>query len=444
MTKIYFKLIAMALALLLSVSVLIMSSYAWMVLSSSPAVTGIKVIIGGGNTILVAPDTAEEINGEIYHYPGYFSDKLNFGTYQNYDYLKELGGLTPVSTTNGIDWFLPAYYSAGDPEVQSGKVLSGVMKDVSKFKADSELSHANLSSEEKDKIKEGNYIYLDFWVVSPGGDYTLRVSTGDEDANGGSFVTDLPEAKETADEYTLSIPEGKASAAVRIGFLANDSQLTDDTMLEYQQSGYADDRYTALKGIYMEPDSGTAYLDSDHFTVYEPNGDLHPLNPKLAGSYVQTNPLGYENGIITENKNFSDHLTVQLSGDWAAAKNSGQTVIEQKFQTALVAWKDDDLSEKEITDRFYKDSLQGQISPYYRKGNFARDSRNLNNGVSAENINQVFDARATENVYIVKLERNKPQRIRMFIWLEGQDVDCIDGIDASRIAVNIEFAGGSE
>lgn len=447
MTKIYFKLIAMALALLLSVSVLIMSSYAWMVLSSSPAVTGIKVIIGGGNTILVAPDTAEEINGEIYHYPGYFSDKLNFGTYQNYDYLKELGGLTPVSTTNGIDWFLPAYYSAGDPEVQSGKVLSGVMKDVSEFKADSELSHANLSSEEKDKIKEGNYIYLDFWVVSPGGDYTLRVSTGDEDANGGSFVTDLPEAKKTADVYTLSIPEGKASAAVRIGFLANDSQLTDDTMLEYQQSGYADDRYTALKGIYMEPDSGTAYLDSDHFTVYEPNGDLHPLNPKLAGSYVQTNPLGYENGIITENKNFSDHLTVQLSGSWAAADSGEETILEQKFQTALISWEDledDDITEEVITERFYKNNLQGQISPFYIKGDFIGDSRNLSAIMSEDELERLFNAGATENVYIVKLEQNKPQRIRMFIWLEGQDIDCIDGIDASRIAVNIEFAGGSE
>ena len=111
----------------------------------------------------------------------------------------------------------------------------------------------------------------------------------------------------------------------------------------------------------------------------------------------------------------------------------------------MLAWADcNELSEKEITDRFYKNDLQGQISPYYKKGNFAGDSRNLNNGVSAENINGIFDAGATENVYIVKLERNKPQRIRMFIWLEGQDMDCIDGIDASRIAVNIEFAGGSE
>ncbi len=441
MTKIYFKLIAMALALLLSVSVLIMSSYAWMVLSSNPAATGIQVIIGGGNTILVAPNVED---GE-YNYPGYFSDKLNFGSFPNYDYLKELGGLTPVSTTNGIDWFMPAYYSGSDPEVQSGKIVSGMIKDVSEFKADSELAHANLPADEKDKIKEGNYIYLDFWVVSPGGDYTLRVSTGDEDSNGGSFVTDLPEAKNTGDDYTLSEPDVSAAAAVRIGFLANDSQLTDDSMLKYQESSYADKRYTALKGLYMEANSGTAYLDSDHFTVYEPNGDLHPQHPDINGSYVKTKPLGYENGIITENENISDRLTVQLSGDWAAAKNSEQTIIEQKFQTALLAWADrNELSEKEITDRFYKNDLQGQISPYYRKGDFARDSRNLNNGVSAENINQVFDAGATENVYIVKLERNKPQRIRMFIWLEGQDMDCIDGIDASRIAVNIEFAGGSE
>ena len=64
--------------------------------------------------------------------------------------------------------------------------------------------------------------------------------------------------------------------------------------------------------------------------------------------------------------------------------------------------------------------------------------------MSEDELGGLFNAGATENVYIVKLEQIKPQRIRMFIWLEGQDVDCIDGIDASRIAVNIEFAGGSE
>ncbi len=438
MTKIYFKLIAMAIALLLSVTVLIMSSYAWMVLSSNPAATGIQVIIGGGNTILIAPN----IEDSGYNYPGYFSDKLNFGTNPAYDYLDEIGGLTPVSTTNGIDWFMPAYYSGSDAEVQSGKVMSGVLKDVSEFKADSELSHANLSSDEKDMISEGNYIYLDFWVVSPSGNYTLRVSTGDEDSNGGSFVADLPEATETAESYTLSEPEGSAAAAIRIGFLANDSQLTDDTMNRYQASSYVDKRYTALKGIYSEPDSGTAYLSSDRFMVYEPNGDSHPEHPEIDGSYVQTKPLGYENGTITEIEDFWDHLSVQLSGEWVLAKNEEDTVLEQKFQTALLSWSNlEDLTEKEISDRFYKEYLQSQISPYYRKGNFVGNSSNLR--VPTENLDKIFDAGATENTYIVELEPNKPQRIRMFIWLEGQDIDCVDGIDASRFAVNIELAGAS-
>ena len=78
MNKIYLKLIAISLTLVLSVSVVAMSSYAWLVLSSSPAVSGIQVTIGGGNTILVAPDITEVVDGQVYHYPGTFSDTMNF------------------------------------------------------------------------------------------------------------------------------------------------------------------------------------------------------------------------------------------------------------------------------------------------------------------------------------------------------------------------------
>ena len=56
MKKIYLKLIAISLTLILSVSVVAMSSYAWLVLSGNPAVSGIQVVIGGGNTILIAPE----------------------------------------------------------------------------------------------------------------------------------------------------------------------------------------------------------------------------------------------------------------------------------------------------------------------------------------------------------------------------------------------------
>ena len=65
MQKVYIKLIGVLLALVVSVAMVIVSSYAWLVLAGNPAVTGIQVAIGGGNTILVAPDLTAQGEGTI-------------------------------------------------------------------------------------------------------------------------------------------------------------------------------------------------------------------------------------------------------------------------------------------------------------------------------------------------------------------------------------------
>lgn len=449
MRKIYFKLIVMLAVLLLSVSVVIMSSYAWLVLAGNPAATGIHVAIGGGNTILTAPNIRVETeDGTVYNYPGHFSDKLNFGMNPGYEYLRNLGNLTPVSTSNGIDWFLPAYYSGNDPEVQSGRIPSGMIKDVSEFLVDSELSYANLNPEDqndKEKIQKGSYVYLDFWVASPGGDYTVRVSTGEGTSDGGSFVVDLMEPRKTDEGFELARSGSSASAAVRIGFLANDLPLIDDTMVKYQESRYFDKRFTSLRGIYQEPDTGTAYLEVDRFTIYEPNGDYHPANGTLDGSYVITRPLGLsENGI--EEQDVKRNLTVQRKSDWAAAANQVGTAIEQQFQTALHSWNLEEMTPAKVMEKFYANTLQGQISPYVSKGNFLKRTEDLyaqsaDGAATAAELSRIENAGATEDVYIIRLERNVPQRIRMFIWLEGQDPDCGDSVDSARFAVSVELAG---
>jgi len=452
MMKIYFKLIVMLAALLLSASVVIVSSYAWLVLAGNPAVTGIQVAIGGGNTILMAPNVrVTGQDGVVYNYPGHFSDKMNFGQQEGYAYLRSLGNLAPVSTSNGVDWFIPTYYSGSDPEVQAGKIPSGLIKDVTQFLRDSELSYANLdpeNEEDLEKNRKGSYIYLDFWVVSPGGDYKLRVSTGSGTDDGGSFVVDLLQPKKTGDGFSLDKPAGSASGAVRIGFLANDLQLVDNTMLEYRKSRYRNDQYTSLRGLYQEPDSGTAYLEANRFTIYEPNGDHHPSEPKLEGSYVITRPLGLENGVIAE-QDIRNQLTVQRKSLWAAAESGEGTRIEQQFQTALKSWEGKDLSIGEITERFYGAVLQGQISPYVNKGQFLASTRDLYTyaadgaATAYELTEELKNAGATEDAdaYIIQLERNVPQRLRMFIWLEGQDMDCVDSVNSARFAVNIELAG---
>ncbi len=409
MTKIYFKLIAMAMALVLSVSVLIMSSYAWMVLSGNPAVSGIQVAIGGGNTILVAPDIKIGEGSEAVHYPGFFSDKLNFGTSSSYEYLNGIGGLTPVSTSNGIDWFL------------------------SDTRIDFTLDHANISSDEKEKISKGNYIYLDFWVVSPSGDYKLRVSTGDENPNGGSFVIDLLEPIETEEGWSLTEPEGSAAAAIRIGFLANEYQADTAAMLAYQNTHAYDKRYTALRGIYSEPDTGATYGGSV-FTIYEPNADYHPGKPELEGKYAVTEYKSMEDHPY----DIENHITAQLKSSWMT---EGKT-IGGEFATAAFGKVYDGMEPKEVMSQFYRGRLQGQIAPYVQKGDFVKTCKNLGDGMDL-NGGTVELGGATNDVSIIMLEQNKPQRIRMFIWLEGKDIDCEASAASAKFAVNIEFAGES-
>ena len=71
-----------------------------------------------------------------------------------------------------------------------------------------------------------------------------------------------------------------------------------------------------------------------------------------------------------------------------------------------------------------------------------------NGNVSSDQVSawkeSVATSGATEDVIIIELEQNVPQRIRMFIWLEGQDIDCPASANSAIFAVNIELAGGTK
>lgn len=448
MKKIYAKLIVIVLQLVLAVSVVAMSSYAWMVLAGNPAAEGIQITIGGGNTILVAADVSETVDGVTYHYPYAFSDTLNFGQNKGYEYLKTVGPLTPVSTADGVNWFIPEYYDPSDPEVESGAVLSGTMKSIQDFTVDEFLRHANLSADQEDLIKDGNYIYLDFWVVSPGQEYTLRISTDVTNEVAGSFAMDLPGAVESGGGYTLSGESGGASSCVRVGLLVNPDDLIDDTMLHYQNSPAFNEQYRRLRGAYTEPDSGwQTYSSNYRFTIYEPNGDVH--NGAAAdGTYVVTRPIGLVNGSV-QLTDVSDRLTVQLRNMWTMAEVGSGSQLEQRFQTALVEPSFSGLTAEETTAKFYNDYLAGQVAPYVTTGLFVKNTANLYTAAAGNTVLADYLAGenrlagATDDVYIIKLEKNIPQRIRMFIWLEGQDVDCINGVSASSFALRIELAGSN-
>ena len=447
MKKIYFKLIVVALQLLLAVSLLVMSSYAWMVLASNPVAEGIQITIGGGNTILVAADLAQEADGTVYHYPGAFSDTLNFSQNNGYDYLNELSNLTPVSTADGINWFIPTYYNLTDPEVKDGSVLSGSLKPVEYFIRDIALNYANLPADKAEEAAQGSYAYLDFWVVSPGQDYTLRVSAGED--GGGSYVVALPQAKKTDNGYTLTSEGNNAAACVRVGVLANPDELVDNTMWYYQSSADYATQYTRLRGAYQEAGEEYLYSDGYRFTIYEPNGDVHPTNGGAEGTYLETRPVGLINGMV-EPVSVEEKLTVQKGSDWAAAQIGEGTQLEQRFQTAILEPSFRGLETEDMSRKFYSEYLAAQVAPYVKNGLFIKktgtlyDAMNAVGTVSADFLGEGYTAGATDDVYIVKLEKNVPQRIRLFIWLEGQDADCVNSASASAFAFRIELAGSNQ
>lgn len=162
--KVYAKLVCAALVLLSAMAMIVMGSYSWFTLSTSPAVEGIQVAVGGGSTILLAPDLVDK-NGV--HYPGAFGGTLRLDELLD---TKKYSGLTPVSTSDGVNWYLPAYYAADDPEVLAGTANAGDLKPYNQFLCDTTLTYANLLADDESAAK-GSYLYVDFWVVSPGSRY---------------------------------------------------------------------------------------------------------------------------------------------------------------------------------------------------------------------------------------------------------------------------------
>ena len=444
MKKIYVKLIQMTLILIVSVTVVVSSSYAWMVLSGNPVATGIQVAVGGGTTILIAPDITETVDGEVYHYPGHFSDTMKFNAQPSYAFLRDVGGLTPVSTADGVNWFLPTYYDHTDEEVRQGIAVSGQLKEITAFTLENELEHANIPAINPEKIKEGSYLYLDFWVVSPSADFTLRVSTDDE--GDGSFVVDLPNVIKVGEQYQMSEDDGQASAAVRVGFLANQLGVSEGNHQRYAQTYYYKEQYEQLRGLYQEPSSGSANLTSNRFTIYEPNGDLHPGDAEANGAYIPTRPITLLEGTAIDLP-VMDRVTMRLTNSWKAADSGDGTRLSQTFGAAMLNKDASEMTPEEAAVNFYHNYLQWQVSTYVQKGLMMKTSAQLQNfqeRITADQLAQLTKAGATDDVYIISLEKNIPQRIRMFIWLEGQDVDCVNEISASSMMINLELAGSSE
>lgn len=426
--KAYIKIACTAAALLCAMTMIVMSSYAWLTASTSPVAEGIQVAVGGGSTILLAPDL---VNDAGKHYPGAFGatlrldDLLNTGAYS---------GLTPVSTANGLNWYLPVYYTEDDPEVQAGTARAGDLKPYDQFLCDETLTYANLPVDDE-RAAKGSYLYADFWVVSPGSRYELRVSTSNDASGAGSYVVDLPQVVETKNGFAMQTPEYPASESLRVGFLVNQNAAADSAAAYTANRG--DQRYTKLMGDYQKAGEQVQPASYNTFHIYEPNGSSHSAQGETG--YIATYPLGRNDTSVTGIP-VGGRLSVQMASQWEENK------VNDLF-TASVQQAGDTATAAEVQAQLYK-NLAGR-SDYVNKGQFIQNTDQLYTGMGEDHtvlrdtLERMDKAGANESNSIVTLERNVPQRIRMFIWLEGQDADCVSGASVSGFAMRIELAGST-
>ena len=433
------KLIAAGVLLVVAITIAVTGTYSWFVLSTAPEVSGMQITIGGANTILIAPDIAQSTQGGTVHYPGQFSQTMNLTHQSDYDHLDSVRGLRPVSTADGLHWYIPSY---------TDLTQGGELRDISKFVEDTTLEYAN-----RTENGAGNYIYFDFWVVAPA-NQTLRVSTSlSQQDSAGSFVIARPEI--TADEngeYLFSQTRSQAEACVRLGFLVNEEEVPELTMTTYLEHYANRGTYHSLRGNYQNAGQEIRDGETARFTIFEPNGDSHPTDPAADGSYLITEPIGPGKAL----SQISSILSVQRTAAWTAAE-TGETKLSQALQSALLQAQGSGVSLGDadaVSDYLFDTYLQNQLAGYVTAGRFICKTQNLyqaaqSGPVGAETLDGLSGGAAenvggaTEDVYIVKLKADVPQRIRMFIWLEGQDADCVGSALADELIVNLELAGES-
>lgn len=425
----YIKIACTAAALLCAMAMIVMSSYAWLTASTSPVAEGIQVAVGGGSTILLAPDV---VNNEGVHYPGAFGATLRLDDLLDAD---AHSGLTPVSTADGLNWYLPVYYTEDDPEVRAETAKAGDLKPYDQFLCDETLTYANLPVDDE-RAAKGSYLYADFWVVSPGSRYELRVSTSNDASGAGSYVVDLPQVVETEVGFAMQTPEYPASESLRVGFLVNQNAAAESAVAYAANRG--DQRYTMLRGGYQEAGEQVQPAFSyNTFHIYEPNGSSHTAQGETG--YIATYPLGRNDTSVTGIP-VGGRLSVQMASQWEENK------VNDLF-TASVQQAGDTATAADVQARLYK-TLAGR-SDYVNKGQFIQNTDKLyanleeDHTVSWVTLGNMDKAGANESNSIVALERNVPQRIRMFIWLEGQDADCVSGASVSGFAMRIELAGST-
>ena len=477
-------------ALVVSIIVLVMATFAWFVLSTTPEIKGMNFHVKAEQAIQVSQD------GKNFSYSEDLSDKFN-----------DVGALVPASTVDGLNWFVCKYDMSGNvlqgqddtfgTQFQYMRFPNGgnVPNSTNSGKTEDNTSaqDANVSGSEETANKDTKqcyYIYTDIWLKTmdeKGVDVYLSVPNDvsdykqedTENTHYGSYVMSYHTNKttttdtdttngENGQDASIQLVQGGSETCARVGFQVlgtekdaeiKSSSVTTDQFYIYEPN--ADRRSEADKT--SEEYNADQYVAGFKAKVFFQNGGSTGAN----GSYIPTYPIKLNdndevkdsNENILSDSSFNQVAKALPSTDYdntvrkwsidGQGKNDtigykgydgsisifpSKQLIAQKSST----WKNNNT----VTAKSLDSTMLGSMGKFLETSALYDNNKKLGNTssdytcVEVENMN-----RDSSSVSITTLEKNKPVKVRLFFWIEGQDVDCWNDIADTDFLVNLEFVG---
>lgn len=526
------KLLASTLTMLIALLLVIGSTFAWFTISANPEISGIQFSVSTWENLLIARDDPE------------IDDPLNLDyktTIQMNDIFSYYTELTPVSTVDLKNWFIPTYNAS-----------TGYLKPASEFIWDPDLRYANsfrVKTENGEVLftsdgttssaipltgiellnaqKQGYYVYADFWIKTEEKEgtvvslsfpsYGVSKAAAAKELNNyfGTYVLPVLEAKQNANsEIYLSEKQYNSETAIRLGFAVYSDAIHSDEWSNwyiyepnadkrsvYEEKpedqdeyilGYIKSSAEEANGIYIETNpigfptsSGanqgyvpvapedetgldwttglckTVYTETDlqsidstataltsSATYYISSGSIYtPVTGAFAYAYLLEDAGNkvYTRSVYRREARplplDPDHLIVQMAGAWDMSK---QTDI-----LSTLSVEGGRLDSRQVS---YFGNFVSAASLYNRLNFLKQTVADCRTAVCG-GLSRLWSGESTEpegapalqgdntSGILLKLNYNEPVKIRLFVWVEGQDVDCWNDIAAGSVQINLEFAG---
>ncbi|GEM_PF-2454017 len=304
------KLIAAGITLLLSFLLMTGTTLAWYTISVNPEISGITMSIAAFETILIARD---DKNVEDPH-------DLDFKeTVDISDIMVYYNDLTPVSTVNLQQWFIPTYARDGKPNEPDKFIMDDKLEYANRLMVETDSggivyqvttnpessSSITISSaipltglELLEAEKKGYYVYTDVWLKSTAKDgsdvrlsfpqYSIDKASAANEMGGffGTYV--LPQISLTvADDHSEFIKSvsRNAETSLRIGFQIYGNGIGSGATDYYIFEPNAD-RHSADN----KPDG-----DGEYVVGYDVNSSAYSgTSAYVDGVYIPTQPIGYD------------------------------------------------------------------------------------------------------------------------------------------------------